>query len=93
MSKTDPDDSLTEGTQRLTRALEKLGTKAGQLQKRLQNARDASDMDEDRARLAAELDEARSRAATMEDAAKEAGMALDGAIADVRAALSDSGAS
>ncbi|PHR62361.1 MAG: hypothetical protein COA47_04660 [Robiginitomaculum sp.] len=93
MSKTEQDDSFASGTRRLTRALEQLETKATQLQKRLQNASDASDMDEDRARLAAELDEARSRAASMEDAAKEAGTALDDAIADVRAALSESGAS
>jgi predicted nucleic acid-binding Zn-ribbon protein len=90
MSASDKNDSVSKARQHLASALEQLETKAGTMSERLRFARDAQDVDEDRARLAAELDEARTRAAVMEDAAREAGEALDAAISDVRAALGES---
>jgi len=90
MSKQPTDDSLTKTASRLNKALEQLEVRTGQLLAQVQGARNASDVDEDRARLAVELDEARTRAALMEDAARDARSALDAAISDVREVLENS---
>ena len=87
-----PDDSavaLGEASARLNAALDLLDTRASALLQRMKEAREAGEVDEDRARLAAELDAAQARADALEEAAREAGSALDAAIDEVRSALGE----
>jgi small-conductance mechanosensitive channel len=85
----DSDGALAEASARLNVALDLLDTRTSALLQRMKGAREAGEVDEDRARLAAELDAAQARADTLEEAAREAGTALDAAIDEVRSALGE----
>jgi len=80
---------LEAASARLSAALDLLDTRTNALLRRMKNAREAGEVDEDRARLAAELDAAQARADALEIAAREAGSALDIAITEVRSALGE----
>lgn len=83
------DAGLEDASARLSAALDLLDTKTTALLRTIKYAKEAGEVDEDRARLAAELDAAQARTAMLEGAAKEAGEALDSAIAEVRSALGE----
>ncbi len=91
-SKTDTDTpaaDLQDAAARLEAALDLLDTGTTNLLRQMQGAREAGEVDEDRARLAGELDASQARAETLKQAAEEAGIALDTAIAEVRSALGE----
>ncbi len=83
------DAGLEAAARRLSAALDALDSKTTTLLHKMKDARNAGDVDEDRARLAAELDAAQARAEAMEVAVREAGSALDLAITEVRSALGE----
>jgi seryl-tRNA synthetase len=81
------ESDLEQASARLMAALDALDAQTKAVLRRMENTRNAEEVDEDRARLAADLDAAQARADQLEVAAKDAGSALDAAIADVRNAL------
>ncbi len=82
-------EELEKASAQLNTALDHLDASTTAMLARMKDARDAGDVDEDRARLAARLDAVQARADALEIAAKEAGAALDVAIAEVRNALGE----
>ena len=100
MSATDlssADDPLTLATERLDRAVARVGARLDEYQLRLNAAAGdveaAHELDNDRARLAAALDEARAREEELQSAAEEATQALDDALADLQTLLAASDSS
>lgn len=75
---------------RLDRAVAQLEVRVNVLVNEAQGA-NGELFDLDRAKLAAELDAARARERDLEEAGSQASAALGRAIADIRAALGDSG--
>ena len=95
MSATDlpsADDPLTLATERLDRAVARVGARLDEYQLRLNAAAGdveaARDLDDDRARLAGALDQAHAREAELQQVAQETAQALDLAMADLQALLS-----